>query len=199
MKQLLALLLAAFMMLALVACGGKPADTTTGGTTTGETTSNETTSAETTTEETTEPEKPTEPEKTLPEIIDSIYEIYPVKFKISTTECDLTDPEMLKYQIGLESVDKVLQAYTAGAMMTSQAYELALVRVKDAADAEDIAREILEGANPKKWVCVWAESVRVAVSGDMILLVMASDEATTGLVDAFKTVCGGELDLSLKK
>ena len=58
---------------------------------------------------------------------------------------------------------------------------------------------MLEGADPGKWVCVRAESVQAAVSGDLILLVMSSAEEAAGLVDAFQTVCGGALDLVLKK
>lgn len=84
-------------------------------------------------------------------------------------------------------------------MISAEPYELALVRVKDAADAEAVAREMLEGADPGKWICVRAESVQVAVSGDLILMVMSSKEEATGLVDAFKTVCGGTLDLTLEK
>lgn len=116
-----------------------------------------------------------------------------------TTECDLGDADYMKYAIGLESVDKASEACTSGPMISAQAYELALVRVKDAADAEAVAREMLEGADPGKWICVRAESVQVAVSGDLILMVMSSKEEAAGLVDAFKTVCGGELDFVLEK
>ena len=112
-----------------------------------------------------------------------------------TTECDLGDADYMKYAIGLESVDKASEACTSGPMISAQAYELALVRVKDAADAEAVAREMLEGADPGKWICVRAESV----SGDLILMVMSSKEEAAGLVDAFKTVCGGELDFVLEK
>lgn len=136
---------------------------------------------------------------TLPQIINKIYKIYPVKISVSTTEYDLGNAEYLKYAIGLKSVDKVSEGYASSPKMSSQAYELALVRVKDAADAEAVAREILEGADPGKWICVFAESVQVAVSGDVIMLVMSSKDEASGLIDAFKTVCGGELDLVLGK
>lgn len=205
MKKGLTLILAVMMLFAVVSCGTRGGEETTKA---NDPDKPETTAPEksTSTEDTVAPEESTPEEHeipenpdTLPELIDRIYEIYPVKIPTMTTECDLADAEYLKYAIGLESVDKTSAVYTAGAMLSSQAYELALVRVKNAADAEAVAREILEGANPRKWICVTAESVKVAVSGDMILLVMSSEEETTGLVDAFQTVCGGKLDLILKK
>ena len=211
MKKLLALMLAAVMILAIVSCGKiseedttKASDTTKPETTGSEQTTSpeEATDPEETTapEETTgEPEIPEKPDATLSELIDKIYEIHPVDVFVMTTECDLGDADYMKYAIGLESVDKASEACTSGPMISAQAYELALVRVKDAADAEAVAREMLEGADPGKWICVRAESVQVAVSGDLILMVMSSKEEAAGLVDAFKTVCGGELDFVLEK
>lgn len=211
MKKLLALMLAAVMILAIVSCGKnseedttKASDTTKPETTGSEQTTSpeEATDPEETTapEETTgEPEIPEKPDATLPELIDKIYEIHPVDVFVMTTECDFGDADYMKYAIGLESVDKASEACTSGPMISAQAYELALVRVKDAAEAEAVAREMLEGADPGKWICVRAESVQVAVSGDLILMVMSSKEEAAGLVDAFKTVCGGELDFVLEK
>ena len=35
-----------------------------------------------------------------------------------TTKCELSDADYMKYAIGLESVDKVSEAYTSGPMMS---------------------------------------------------------------------------------
>lgn len=204
MKKVVALIFAVMMVFSIASCGENSGEDTTKAQ---DTTPSETTALEETTgemelpEDTTagEPETPEEPDSEIPGIIDKLYEIYPVEIFVSTMACDLSNAEFVQYQIGLKSVDKVTEAYTSGPMINAQAYEMALVRVKDAADAEAIAREILEGANPRKWICVTAESVRVAASGDLVLLVMASSEQAEGLIGAFKTVCGGELDLTLKK
>ena len=58
------------------------------------------------------------PDATLPELIDEIYEVHPVDIFVMTTKCELSDADYMKYAIGLESVDKVSEAYTSGPMMS---------------------------------------------------------------------------------
>ena len=130
MKKLLALMLAAVMILAIASCGKsseedttKASDTTKPETTASEqpTSPEETPASEQTTapEETTgETELPEMPDATLPELIDEIYEVHPVDIFVMTTKCELSDADYMKYAIGLESVDKVSEAYTSGPMMS---------------------------------------------------------------------------------
>lgn len=214
MKKVFALILAGMMIFALASCGNTGNNETTGTTKgpekTENTTAPETTESEDTTgEETTAPEDtttgtPEEPEDpegladTLDGIIDQIYEKHPVTGMMST-EVDLSDAEMLKYQTGIESGSLVEEAYSSSPMMTSVAYELVIVRVKDAADAETIAKEMQKNADPGKWICVRAESVQIAVSGDIIVMAMTSEENATALIEAFTELCGGELDLFLEQ
>lgn len=212
MTKLIALILAAALMLVFVSCGNTGnTETTTGApdrtenTTAPETTEPEDTTGEETTapEDTTTgtPETPETPDglaDTLPEIIEQIYEIHSMT-GMMTSEVDLADAELLKYQTGIESGSLVEEAYSSGPMMSSVAYEFVIVRVKDAADAETIAKEMQKNADPGKWICVRAESVQIAVSGDIIVMAMTSEEDATGLIEAFTTLCGGELDLFLEQ
>lgn len=220
MSKIIAFVLAVALMLVFVSCGNTgTTDTTTGtpqetqntqNSETSEeqtekpenTTGSENTSGEETTasEETTEsPEMPEEIADTLPEIIKQIYEIYPSNFPTWENEVDLTNADILKASLGIESGDLVAEAYLSDGMLTTQAYSLSVVRVKNAADAETIAKEMQKNANPGKWVCVWAEAVQIAVSGDLIVMAMTSEEEAQGLIDAFKTLCGGELDITLEQ
>ena len=70
---------------------------------------------------------------------------------------------------------------------------------KDAADAETVANEMQKNADPGKWICVRAEAVQIGVSGDIIVMVMTSEEEATALITAFTELCGGELDLFLEQ
>ncbi len=211
MKKILALILAGMMIFALASCGNtennettkapEKTENTTGTTaTTGGTEEPEdTTAPENTTTGT--PEEPEDPEglaDTLTGIIDQIYEKHPVTGMMSS-EVDLSDAEMLKHQTGIESGSLVEEAYVSGPMMTSVAYEMVIVRVKDAADAETIANEMQKNADPGKWICVRAEAVQIGVSGDIIVMVMTSEEEATALITAFTELCGGELDLFLEQ
>ncbi len=209
MTKLVAFVLAALMIFTFVSCGTTGDHETTAGTSesTESTTASETTgtdSSETTNEETTSPEETTgdtseEIAGTIPELIDQIYEKYPVSAGMSTTEIDITDADILKYQTGIVSGSKIEEAFLSGPIFSSTAYALVAVRVKNAADAESIAEEMQKNADPGKWICAYAESVQIAVSGNIILMAMTSEEEATGLIDAFTTLCGGKLDLFLEQ
>jgi hypothetical protein len=144
------------------------------------------------------------PEGTMSEIIDKIYEQKEIPLMVGTTELDFNDANMFQYYTGLTDSSKIKEAAVSEAMMTSQAYSMVLVRVNDVKDTKTIAEEMLNGINQNKWICVGADDLKVATSGDTILLIMVattlSDSVTSDqIVDAFKTVCGGTLDQTLVK
>ena len=211
MTKLFALILAAALMLVFVSCGNTGNEQTTGGPAktegTESTTASEATSEEAeSTGETTAPEQTTGPADTEEEpdelsgLIEDIYEIQPTGFMVITEELSLDDPEMLKMQTGISDGSQVDKIYMSEGMRAT-AYSLILVRVKDEADAEDIANEMLDGVDPNKWICVGADDIRVGVSGDIVMLVMAKssyDVTADDILDAFRTVCGGKLDLELE-
>ena len=90
-------------------------------------------------------------------------------------------------------------AVVSESMIGSQAYSLVLVRVNDPAKAEETAQAILDGVNPAKWICVQADDLDAAVSGDLVLFVMIGSQLAADLIGAFKTLCGGTLDKELSK
>lgn len=184
MKKIIALILVAVMLAAFAACGTTPGETT----------------SSTTTETTGTPVQVPE-QKELDEIISAVYEKHPITVSVSTTELDLAtaDADLIAYIASVTSTDKVKEICVSGPMMTPPAYEMVVVRVNDASDAESVAREMLENANPGKWVCVHAEAVRIGVCGDTIMMVMYSAEDADALISAFGEVCGGKLDLTLEK
>ncbi|WOO38089.1 hypothetical protein R2R35_06195 [Anaerocolumna sp. AGMB13020] len=144
------------------------------------------------------------PEGTLSEIIDKIYEQKDPGLNLETREVDLTDTNALQYNTGLTDATLIKEATVSEALITSQAYSMALVRVKDSKDTEAVAKQMLDGINQNKWICVGADDLKVTASGDTIMLMMVqsslSDTVTSDqIVDAFKTVCGGKVDLTLEK
>ena len=193
MKKTISLfLILALAVAALAGCAaGKPAETTVPAT-----------------------EAPTEAPKpaldgTLEEIIDRIYEQQSVEFMVGTMSIDLTDTSedglwMLKNGTGLDSAADITEAVTSEAMIGSIPYSLVLVRAADAANAQRVAEAMKSGIDPRKWICVEADDLKVCGYGDVVMLVMiGSQYAESGVtaqsfVDAFKTVCGGSLDFVLE-
>lgn len=204
MKQFFAIVLALFMLAGLAACAKTGDDSTTATKETTATTLNSSAITETTvttsTTATTETPAPTPEVKDIPALIDAVYEKYPINIGVSTDKLEAAmGADIILSMAGVKSVDKVSEIYVSGPMMAPPAYQMAIVRVKDAADAEAIAKEILENSDPGKWVCVCAEKVRVVACGDTIMMVMSSDADTKGLTDAFIELCGGKADVSLEK
>lgn len=141
---------------------------------------------------------------TLPELIEAIYEKEPVELSVGEPmEVDLTDANAAQYSLGLSDVSKVSEAYTSESMIGAQAYSLAAVRVKDAADAAEVAQAMFDGIDQAKWICVTADALTVTACDDIVLLVMADTELSatwhTDLRDAFLSVMGGKASVSLER
>lgn len=138
-------------------------------------------------------------EGTPEEIIGKIYEVHqPLQLNVISMELDLTDADAVAYNTGLESADKLSAAWVSEPMMGSQAYSLVVARVKDAADAPQVAKDIYDKVNTAKWICVEADTKTAAYSGDVVMFFMVgsqfAESATVDtMLEAFKTVCGGNV------
>ena len=133
--------------------------------------------------------------KSAADIIAMIYEKKPVDLYLETVTLDLTDLDSVKYNTGLTSVDGIKEIAVSEPMMSSQAYSLVVVRVNDSSQAASVAKSIKDGVNPRKWVCVEADDMKAATSGDLVLFFMVQSDfddtvTTSEIVDAFKQVCG---------
>lgn len=166
MKKILCLVLAFAMALSLAACGGN-----------------------------TEPEVPAfELTGTLEEIADKIYANETVTDEMSimpATEMALEDVDGLTYNLGVASADAIERAVISEPMIGSIPYSLALVKAKEGADIDALKNEILNGVNHRKWLCVAAEKVAVVNCGNVIMMIMATEEIVDGILAAFSTVCEG--------
>ena len=128
-----------------------------------------------------DPEEPAqaEPDAELSDMVDAIYKIQPVELMgMETTGIDLTDETWYGYLAGLtaDNVGKVDAAVISEPMTGSQAYSLVLLRLRDKADAREIADSMEENISMRKWVCVEADKARVVSFDDKLLYVMADSE-----------------------
>lgn len=139
------------------------------------------------------------PAGTPEEIIEKIYENHQtLKLNVMTNQIDLSDADAVSYNTGLPSGDKLSALCISEPMISSQAYSLVVARVKDAADAPQVAKDIYDKANTAKWVCVDADTKTAAYCGDVVMFFMVgsqfAESATTDtMLEAFKTVCGGNV------
>ena len=138
-----------------------------------------------------------EPDGALSDIVDAIYEKADPGYALGTIGVDLTDEYLLSYYTGLTDGSVLTAAVASEPMISSQAFSLIVARVADGQDAKSVAKDMLAGVNPAKWICVSADDMTAAVSGDIVLLVMVNeyddDIASADFANAFVDLYGGEL------
>lgn len=126
----------------------------------------------------------------LESILEKIYETADIgdSFKdfikngLQTTEIKSDEAAYFLGKNGIEFES----AIASEPLMSSSAYSLCLVRVKEGADIEKIKTEIKENVDPRKWICVGVDPSNVIVDniGDVIVLIMSDNEGSA-LHDAF--------------
>ena len=135
-------------------------------------------------------------------LVNKIYETKVPEFALMTMPVDLADAEMVAWQTGINDPALLKEAVISESMMGSQAYSMVMVRVADAAKAEEVAQMMLDNIDPVKWICVQADDIDAAIYGDLVLFVMIDSQFGIPAADftgAFKTIAGGALDKELSK
>lgn len=131
-------------------------------------------------------------EGTPEEIIEKIYSEHPMNFDLMTVELMEAEDGFFKSETGLSDKSKIAEAASSMPEMTG-AYSLVVVRVKNEAEAEEIAKEMLSGVDPFKWICMGATDVAAAVYKDVIVLVMTGENnPSSELFNAFNKITGKE-------
>ena len=169
MKKMIALVLVLVMALSLAACGNKAADKT--------------------------PLAGTMEENTL-----KVMEIAPVEFMGGIIPVDLSDADATWYFTGLSDASKITDVAVYESMMGAQAFSLVMARTAEGVEPKEVAQEMKDNIDPRKWVCVGADEVMAAGYGDTVMFIMVDSQlglSAEDYVDAFKTVCGAELDFTI--
>ena len=128
----------------------------------------------------------------LSSIVDQIYQGVTVDlYNTQTLEIDLTDETSVKSYTGLENGEDIEYAVVSEPMISSQAHSLVLLKVKDGVNANEVAKKMSEGINPRKWICVSAKNLYATNSGNIVFLVMTENtQATTSIYESFKNIAG---------
>lgn len=113
---------------------------------------------------------------------------------LMSQEIDVSDAEALQMATGLQNGEKLEYVVTSEPMMTSQAYSLVLAKVKDGVNANEIAKEMSQNINTRKWICVSAEKVYATSSTNIVCLVMSREELAKPVYEKFKELAGNVSD-----
>ena len=135
---------------------------------------------------------PIEKQEDLSTLIDEIYkgkeDVLP---KLQTQFIEPTDTESVKGATGLDNGNDLQYIAISEPMMSSQAYSLVLVKVKDGVDANNIAKTMSEKNRYKKMdMCFSRKKLYATSSNDIVCLVMASEEWAKPVYEGFKALAG---------
>jgi len=175
MKKLISVVLALSLVLSLAACGGKKTE---------------------------ENQPALSVEGTMEELLNKTIEERPVEFMGGVIPVDLTDSSedglwAIKSYTGLDSAEQITEAAAFEPMMGPLAFSMVLVRVAEGVDSKTIAESMKSGIDPRKWICVEADDLKVAGFGDVVMLIMVNSDSemtAQSFVDAFAKVAGFEAE-----
>ena len=123
-------------------------------------------------------------EGTLEEIMSKIYVDIPEDERpMMLTNIEVTE-ENIEYYLGTSDIEYE-SALASESGVGSIAHSVVLVRVKENADVEAIKTKIEENVNPRKWICVEAETVEVESRGNLIILIMSSEANAEKIENSF--------------
>lgn len=124
----------------------------------------------------------------LSEIMDSIYENADLSQDFRDAMADFDSGEIpsesAEYMIGTAEVEYTESFYSMP-LINAVPYQCILLRLPEGADVEAAKQTIADHADPRKWICVEAESVIVESVGDVVLFVMGDSQTANALQTAF--------------
>lgn len=107
---------------------------------------------------------------------------------VQTQVIDIKDDVMVKSYTGLENGNDLEYLVVSEPMISSQAYSFVLLTVKEGVNANKIAETIKDKVDYRKWICVSAEKVYTTSSGNVVCLVMSSEQVAKPIYEKFKTL-----------
>lgn len=125
-------------------------------------------------------------EGTLEEIMEKLYEGIPEDQLPMLANTPITE-ENAEYMVGV-TADNFKEGLSSDAMISAVAHSVCLLRAESAEAAEELAKQVEEKADPRKWICVEAEEKIVDRIGDVVVLIMASSENAEAIDANFKAL-----------
>ena len=118
---------------------------------------------------------------------------------LDTMKVDIKNIDEVTSYTGLKTNNDIESIVVSVPMMTSQAYSVAVVKVKDTANVEKIKQEMLDNIDMRRWICVSAEQLYITNSGNIIFSVMADKDVAKAVYNDFKKYVNNNIGKELEK
>lgn len=119
--------------------------------------------------------------------------------ELETMKVDIKNIDEVTSYTGLKTNDGIESIVVSEPLITSQAYSVAIVKVKDNADVEKIKQEMLDNIDMRRWICVSAEQLYITNSGNVIFSVMADKDIAKAVYNDFKKYVNNNIGKELEK
>ena len=106
--------------------------------------------------------------------------------------------ENVKAYTGLSSNENVEKLVVSEPLINAQAFSSVAIIAKDGSNIEDMKKEMLDNINMNKWICVSAEKLYITNNGNVIFLVMSSEEIAKPVYENFKKYVNNEIGKELE-
>ncbi len=118
---------------------------------------------------------------------------------LETTKIDKSDLTQVTTFTGLQSNENVEELVVSVPFINAQAYSLAIVKVNEKANIEQMKQEMFDNIDMRRWVCVSAEKLYITNYENIIFLVMSSEEWAKPIYNEFKSFVGNDIGKELEK
>ena len=119
--------------------------------------------------------------------------------ELETMKVDIKNIDEVTSYTGLKTNNDIESIVVSVPMMTSQAYSVAVVKVKDTANVEKIKQEMLDNIDMRRWICVSEEQLYITNSGKVIFSVMADKDTAKAVYNDFKKYVNNNIGKELEK
>ena len=119
--------------------------------------------------------------------------------ELETMKVDIKNIDEVTSYTGLKTNDGIESIVVSEPLITSQAYSVAIVKVKDNAYVEKIKQEMLDNIDMRRWICVSAEQLYITNSGNVIFSVMADKDVAKAVYNDFKKYVNNNIGKELEK
>ena len=107
-------------------------------------------------------------------LIDSIYKNANVELpSLETNEIDMSDNYTVSTYTGSQDNSNIESIIVSEPLISSQAYSLVVMKLKNSADVEKVKQNIYDNVNMSKWICVSAEKLYITNYNNIVFYVMS--------------------------
>ena len=108
--------------------------------------------------------------------------------ELETMDMPVSDEMQLQSFTGLQSNENIEILVVSTPLINAQAYSLAVLKVDEKANIEQIKQNIYDNIDMRKWICVSAEKLYITNYDNIIFVIMSSQDVAKPIYEEIASV-----------